>query len=122
MSRSSVRLALEVDSFMCMPVVIVENNRRSLPIQLNPVGVPDKRTFYLSEVQPAAVLGEIDRLFSRGGLRELEWFAVAQRFEPDLAGVHRVAETAGAAQKRHQLAVARQRRDFCGIIKVRKLL
>ncbi len=39
MSRSSVRLVFEVDSFMCTPVLIVENNTRSLPIQLNPVAL-----------------------------------------------------------------------------------
>ena len=71
------------------------------------VSIPDKRTFYLSEVQLAAVLGEIDRLFSKGCFRKLEWFAVGQRFEPDLARVHRISETAGAAEKRHQLAVVR---------------
>src|ERR1700745_713743 len=85
------------------------------------VGIPDKRTFYLSKVKPAAVLGEIDRLFSKGCFRKLERFAVGQRFEPDLARVHRISETTGAAEKRHQLPVARYHGNFSGIIKVRKL-
>src|SRR6266481_2826808 len=71
------------------------------------VGVPGKRTFYLREVHSAAVLGEIDGLFSRGGLGELEGLTVRKRFEPNLARVRRISETTGAAQKRHQLAVRR---------------
>src|SRR5207245_8634505 len=50
---------------------------RFLPSQQRQfVGVPGKRTFYLREVHPAAVLRETDGLFSKGCLSELERFAV----------------------------------------------
>src|SRR6266566_1143043 len=76
------------------------------------VAKPDSYLRSDSEAHPAAVLGEIDRLFSKGGLRELKGFTVRHRFDPDLARVRRRTETAWAAQKCHQLAVARQRGDF----------
>src|SRR6266850_1652051 len=74
MSRSSVRLAFEVASFMWMPVLIVENNRWSLSIQLNPVALainsfgscpPSNGSSYVFQANGPSICVKYTRLLSR---------------------------------------------------------